>query len=65
MSDKMQISILPDGTIKTETDPISAANHSSAEGFLALVGNLAGGPVSRKRKQGATQEHQHEHTHEQ
>jgi len=32
--DIISITILPDGTIKTETDRISAAAHQSADNFL-------------------------------
>jgi len=37
MADTFTVEILPDGTVKTTTDPISAANHQSAEAFLACV----------------------------
>jgi hypothetical protein len=66
-ADILKITILDDGTIKTETDPISAANHSSAEAFLSDVTKLAGGPVERKRKAGHHHHHHHgttTHTHE-
>lgn len=61
-SDTMKITILDDGTIKTETDKISAANHQSAEAFLKDVTVLAGGPVERQRKAG--HHHHHHHTHQ-
>jgi hypothetical protein len=53
MADTMTIEILPDGTIKTTTDPISPANHQAAEDFLRGVTTLAGGPATRTRRQGA------------
>lgn len=59
----MQIEILPDGTIKTTTDPISPANHQSAEAFLSQVTTLAGGAVSRQRR-GHSHAHTHAHEHE-
>ena len=34
MPDTLKITILADGTIRTETDQISQANHESAEEFL-------------------------------
>lgn len=58
MADTMRIVILEDGTIKTETDTISAANHQSAEAFLKDVTILTGAPPLRKRKAGA---HSHSH----
>jgi hypothetical protein len=46
-SDKLTIEILPDGTIKTSTDGISASNHDNAEAFLRNVSTLAGGTSTR------------------
>lgn len=65
--DKMRISILKDGTIKTVTDEISAANHQSAEDFLKRFDELTGGESTRERI-GESQHHHHEeqqeHQHE-
>ena len=63
MSDTMVIEVLPDGTIRTTTDPISPANHQSAEAFLNQVTTLAGGAVSRQRR-GAKHAHTHAHEHD-
>ena len=63
MGDTVKISILDDGTIKTETDKVSMPNHQNAENFLRDVGRMAGGKVERKHKHGH-HEHSHEHTHE-
>lgn len=60
MADKIKITVLADGTIKLETDKVSAPNHSNAEGFLREVSKIAGGEVTRKNKQG----HVHAHSHE-
>lgn len=60
-SDTMKITVLLDGTIKTVTDPISKANHSSAEAFLLDVARLAGGSTKREKR---TDVHRHPHTHE-
>lgn len=57
MADTMRITILEDGTIKTESDQVSAANHQSAEAFLKDVTVLAGGAVERARKHGQQQHH--------
>lgn len=46
-SDKLTIEILPDGTLKSSADGISAANHDNAENFLRNIGRLAGGIVKR------------------
>lgn len=64
--DRITITILEDGTIKTETDEVSNGNHQSAEGFLRDVGKLAGGIIERKKKAGHTHTHSHngvEHSH--
>jgi len=58
MADQMIIQILDDGTIRTETNPISPVNHQSAEDFMAQVRSLTGGAVTRQRKG-----HSHNHTH--
>lgn len=62
MADIMRVEILPDGTIKTTTDPISGANHQTAENFLKTVTTLTGGDVTRQ-KRGNTHHHHHGHTH--
>lgn len=43
MKDKFTITILEDGTIKTETDKVSAANHQNASEFITAMARLAGG----------------------
>jgi hypothetical protein len=57
--DKVKITILEDGTIKTETDAVSMPNHSNAEKFLLEIGRLAGGDIERKAKTGHAQ-HSHD-----
>ncbi len=52
MPDKMQITILADGTIRVETDKISGPNHLNAEQFLREMSKLAGGEVTIKAKHG-------------
>jgi hypothetical protein len=59
--DNLTIEIMDDGTIKTTTDAVSAANHSNAEGFLAHMARLAGG--ERKRARRGDVEHSHDHSH--
>lgn len=62
-SDIVNIEILPDGTIKSTTDPISPANHSSADKFFRLMAELAGGEQTRTRRS-QRHVHTHEHTHD-
>ena len=61
MSDVIRITILPDGTLKSETDPISPANHQSAEAFMKDLTALTGGAVSRKARHAHTHAHTHAH----
>lgn len=62
MADKIIITVLEDGTIKTETDKVSMANHSNAEQFLLHIAKLAGGVTTRVLKVGASlHRHLHEH----
>lgn len=59
--DKLNINILEDGTIRTETvGHVSAPNHQSAEAFLREVGRLTGGEVTRQ-KRGHGHHHHHQH----
>jgi hypothetical protein len=60
--DNLEITVLADGTIRTVTDPISNANHSSAEAFLKEMARLAGGETTRKRRH-EHGSHSHTHTH--
>ena len=63
MYDKMSITILPDGTIKIETNKISGPNHLSAEKFVKAVNELAGGDTTATRKVVAMHNVHNEHTH--
>ncbi len=60
--DEMKIEILADGTIKTETSPISPANHQSAEAFMNDFARLTGGEATRQRRPHA-HGNTHSHTH--
>lgn len=68
--DKLHIEILEDGTIKTTTDAVSAANHQSAEEFLRMLTALTGGSARRESRPEHTHRHadgtvhdDHEHGH--
>ena len=50
--DTMKIEILEDGTIRIETDRISAINHTTAEALMRNVAMAAGGQQHRKHKGG-------------
>jgi hypothetical protein len=67
MADKIRVTVLEDGTIRTDTDKISLGNHTNAEGFLRQMFSLAGGVIKRVMKGGAAAHHhhgEHEHSHE-
>ena len=64
MPDIIEVEILEDGQIKFSTDKISAANHASADEFLAEVEELAGGErVTEKNKSRFAKSHAHNHVH--
>lgn len=64
MADQIKVQILADGTIRTETDRISAASHLSAETFMRESAKLAGGKIEIKLKHGTLGLHHHHHGHE-
>jgi hypothetical protein len=57
--DVIQIEVLDDGTIKATTDPISSANHLSADKFFRLLQERAGGATVRNKRSNT-----HTHVHE-
>lgn len=60
--DVLNIRILEDGTIRTETvGHVTPANHQSAEAFLADVARQTGGQVTRNKRPNSA--HSHHHTH--
>lgn len=64
--DTLEIEILEDGTIKTQTDHFSAAHHQSAEEFLQEITRQAGGPMQRNRNPHKKHVgHSHVHAHNQ
>ena len=63
MSDTLRITILGDGTIRTETDRVSAPNHQSAEQFLAAITVATGGAARRDARHGHAHHHTHTHVH--
>jgi len=65
--DTLDLTVLPDGTIKIESPLVSAPNHDSAAEFFKTVARLSGGEVKtskRKDKVHHTHDHEHEHSHE-
>lgn len=59
MNDNIEVEILPDGSIKITTDPVSPQNHTSAEKLLLAIGEA--GETHRKRKTGSSHHHSHSH----
>lgn len=59
--DTLNVTILPDGTIRTEViGHVTAPNHARAEAFLAEVTRLSGGEVQRTKRGHAHHHHHHE-----
>lgn len=66
MADRIKITILGDGTIKSLTDEIGPENHQSAEGFFELLRRLTGGKSTLETRgdhEHTHEEHGHEHHH--
>jgi hypothetical protein len=61
--DTLKVEILEDGTIKTTSDAVSAANHESAEQFLKGIARLAGGETTRESRKDVKHGHVHSHSH--
>jgi hypothetical protein len=65
--DDIKVTIMPDGTIKTETGKVSGPNHSTAEKLLLDIQKAAGGKtkqLSMGHKHHHKHSHQHTHTHD-
>jgi hypothetical protein len=59
--DKLDITILEDGTIKVVIDgQVSAANHFNAEQFLVFIQTMTGGDSTHET---IKQSHTHNHAH--
>jgi hypothetical protein len=56
--DQIKITILEDGTIRTDNDAISGPNHASAEQFMRDVVKLTAGDVKVEQKR---KTHSHAH----
>jgi len=50
VADVIEIEILADGSLKTSTGRVSAANHGNAEKFLLDLARGCGGQTTRTRK---------------
>lgn len=50
MADIINVEILPDGSLKIETDKVSMPNHAGAEALLRDMTTAMGGEAVRKRK---------------
>lgn len=58
---EIDVEILEDGTVRSETGDMSGVNHKSADDFMKYLATLLGGEVQdTKTKQG----HQHTHDHQ-
>ncbi len=62
--DVIDIEILPDGTIKSTTPKISAANHSNSAQFFSFLSRITGGLVSATRRDKTADHHHHEADHQ-
>lgn len=61
------VRVLPDGSVRIETDKIDDAAHVRAERFLSEVQKLLGGEATRQRRTDVhhdTHDHNHEGEHD-
>jgi hypothetical protein len=63
-NDSMEVQILPDGTFRVTTDPISGANHLNAEQLLQFMEKQLGTKteITSRKKMAHTHVQQHQHT---
>jgi len=62
--DVIQAEILPDGSLRITTDPISPANHVQAEALLNAIKEACGGESTHTHKHGKFgHTHSHGHSH--
>jgi hypothetical protein len=66
--DTFKVKILGDGTIRSTTDQVSAANHAGAEKFFEILRELTGGEETRERAghghvHAEGEAHSHDHVH--
>lgn len=51
-SDSLRVVFLDDGNVKFEIDPVSSANHASAENILKETAKALGASIETKHKHG-------------
>ena len=61
MKAEMQLEVLADGTIKITTGNMQGDQHASADAFIKLIAELAGGA---RETQSTKEHHHHHHTHQ-
>lgn len=62
--DTIKVTILEDGTIRTDNDRISGPNHSSAEQFMRDIAKLAGGKLEIEKKRPSAHHHHRQDAHQ-
>ena len=62
-TDRIKVTILENGVVKIETDAISTANHTSAEGAIRSLQALLGGPATLASNGKKAHTHTHVGTH--
>lgn len=63
MADRIHVTVLPDGSIRSVTDEIGQENHQAAEGFLDALTKLTGGKAVIEKRGDHVHVHEDEHTH--
>jgi len=61
--DALKIIVEKDGTVKVISDAVSQANHTTAEGILAVLSTLLGTPGVRTPREDVLDAHSWQHEH--
>jgi hypothetical protein len=59
--DVIEVEFLSGGVVKVSTDPISGANHASADGLIDAIQRAAGGEATYEQKHSELHHQQHQH----
>ena len=63
MANKIEFSVLEDGTISVKTDDLAGTNHYSADELLKQIASMAGGETVTKKRFDVVKATHHSHDH--
>lgn len=59
----IDVQILSDGTVRTQTGDMSGPTHKAADDFLKLLATYLGGDTQEQPVEGVHHHHHHDHDH--